>query len=65
MISVVIKENVFGGELWCGLCGSRTRTQLGPDVFLEGTMQVLCHECAQDYSPDLVQLVEGATAGTT
>ncbi len=39
-------------------------TEFGPDLFLEGTMQVLCHECAQDYSPELVQLVEGATAST-
>jgi hypothetical protein len=64
MISVVIKENVLGGEMRCGLCGSRTQTEFGPDLFLEGTMQVLCHECAQDYSPELVQLVEGATAST-
>lgn len=65
MISVVIKENVFGGEMWCGLCGGRTRTRFGPGLFLEGTMQVLCPECAEDYSPDLVKLVEGATAGAT
>ncbi len=61
MISVVIKDNVFGGEMRCGLCGSLTKTELGPDLFLEGTMQVLCHECAEDYSPELVQLVEGAS----
>lgn len=61
MISVVVKENVFGGEMWCGLCGSRTQTRFGPELFLEGTMHVLCHDCGQDYSPELVRLVEGVT----
>lgn len=58
MIDVSIKYNVTGGSQPCALCGALTESKHGPDLFLEGTMQVICPECGQDHAPHLARLLE-------
>jgi len=42
MMEVTIKNNIFGGNHLCAVCGESTGTSIGPDLFVEGTMQVVC-----------------------
>ncbi len=58
MLEVTIKNNIFGGDHLCAVCGGNTETAFGPDLFLEGTMQVVCRGCGRDYAPNLVALLE-------
>lgn len=58
MAEIAIKYNFCGGDQFCGVCGAHTHTELGPDLFLEGSEQIVCLECGRDYVPQLVALVE-------
>ncbi len=58
MPEISIKENVFGGIQFCAVCGGSMASHLGPDLFVEGTMQVVCRECGREYVPHLVHLLE-------
>ncbi len=62
MSEITIKENILGGEQTCAICGGNTISDFGPDLFIEGSMQVVCHECGRDYVPQLVHLLELAAA---
>lgn len=66
MPEITIKENVLGGEQFCAVCGGVMASRLGPDLFVEGTMQLVCHECGREYAPVLVKLLDlGASAAHT
>jgi hypothetical protein len=58
MPELAIKENVLGGESFCAVCGGVMASHLGPDLFMEGTMQVVCRDCGREYAPQLVNLLE-------
>lgn len=58
MMEVTIKNNIFGGNHLCAVCGESTGTSIGPDLFVEGTMQVVCRSCGKEYAPNLVELLE-------
>ncbi|MHC1730118.1 MAG: hypothetical protein AB9866_29665 [Syntrophobacteraceae bacterium] len=58
MAAIAIKENILGGEQFCAMCGGLMASQMGPDLFMEGTMQLVCRECGRDYVPHLVHLLE-------
>jgi hypothetical protein len=58
MSEVTIKNNIFGGDHFCAVCGDNTATSMGPDLFLEGTMQVVCRGCGKEFAPNLVALLE-------
>jgi hypothetical protein len=57
MPEITIKENVLGGEQYCAMCGGPMASRLGPDLFMEGTMQLVCRECGREYAPHLVNLL--------
>jgi hypothetical protein len=58
MGEMAIKNNVCGGNHFCAVCGGATQTDFGPDLFLEGTEQIVCHECGRDHAPELVGLLD-------
>ncbi|NLI82030.1 MAG: hypothetical protein GX443_10125 [Deltaproteobacteria bacterium] len=58
MMEVTIKNNICGGNQPCAICGGSVDTCMGPDLFVEGTMQVVCRACGKDYAPNLVELLE-------
>ncbi|GLI32908.1 hypothetical protein [Desulforhabdus amnigena] len=58
MIHVAIKENIYGGDHYCALCGEKIHTKFGPDLFLEGTNHIICHDCGRDHNPMLVEFLE-------
>ncbi len=58
MAEISIKENFMGGEQFCAMCGGPMASRLGPDLFMEGTMQVVCRDCGLEYAPQLVGLLE-------
>lgn len=58
MTEIAIKANGLGGEQFCALCGGITASPAGPDLFMDGTMQVVCRECGREYVPHLVHLLE-------
>jgi hypothetical protein len=58
MAEISIKTNVCGGDHPCGVCGMSTHTHFGPDLFLEGTEQIVCLDCGRDHVPQLVELLE-------
>ena len=60
MAEFAIKENILGGEHSCAVCGGVTTSHFGPDLFMEGTMQLVCRDCGRDYAPHLVHLLEFA-----
>jgi len=39
----------------CPVCGGRTDPQIGPEVFLRGTWQEVCHECGDRLNPALME----------
>lgn len=58
MPEIAIKENVLGGEQFCAMCGGFMASNLGPDLFMEGTMQLVCRDCGREYAPRLVSLLD-------
>lgn len=58
MGEIAIKYNDCGGIQPCAVCGTTTRTEFGPDLFLDGTEQIVCLECGRDHVPQLVELLE-------
>ena len=53
-----IKINGSNGSYTCGLCGKRTDTPGGPELFLRDSLTQVCHECGKKYSPLLVYMIE-------
>jgi transcription elongation factor Elf1 len=56
--SIVVKWNNAAGIDPCVVCGQRTRTEVGPELFLEGTYLAVCHDCGRKYAPGVTLLVE-------
>jgi hypothetical protein len=55
---IAIKNNIVGGDQPCALCGDLIHTHFGPDLFLEGSMQIVCRDCGHDHAPGLVDLLQ-------
>jgi hypothetical protein len=58
MGQLAIKDNILGGDQPCAVCGTVVHTHFGPDLFLEGSMQIVCRECGHDHAPGLVELLQ-------
>ena len=65
MAEMAIKYNLCGGDHSCAVCGGLTHTQFGPDLFMEGSEQIVCLECGRDFVPQLVELLELAKVAKT
>jgi hypothetical protein len=58
MDQVAIKNNVLGGNQPCALCGDMVSTHFGPELFVEGSMQIVCRGCGHDHAPGLAELLD-------
>jgi len=38
----------------CAICGQRTDPEVGPELFLAGTWQLVCYDCGRQYDPELM-----------
>lgn len=56
-IVLAIKDNNCASNDPCALCGKRTEPSCGPELFLEGTWSLVCHECGEKHAPGLVKLL--------
>jgi hypothetical protein len=54
---LVIKLNNAATNVPCALCGARTDPQVGPELFLEGTNELVCHVCGWEHAQELVRLL--------
>ena len=55
---LAIKMNNTTVKKRCVICGTYTKSSIGPELFLEKDMSVVCWECGRMYEPDLVELLE-------
>ncbi|MEM5789016.1 MAG: hypothetical protein AAGU11_17015 [Syntrophobacteraceae bacterium] len=64
MAEFAIKENTLAGEQDCALCGGTMISRMGPDLFVEGTTQVICRDCGLENASNLVHLLELAESAS-
>jgi hypothetical protein len=57
---IVIKNNNCATNDPCAICGKRTDSVVGPELFLEGTWALVCEECGQKYAQSLLLTLETA-----
>lgn len=57
MIELVIKLNENPIPNDCPLCRKETNPNIGAEIFLAGTNQVVCFDCASRRSPVLASLI--------
>jgi hypothetical protein len=55
---IVIKDNNCATNDPCAVCGERTDPNCGPELFLEGTWALVCHQCGKKYQPHLVEALD-------
>jgi hypothetical protein len=58
MAALVIKFNNCVTNDPCAICGVRTDPEAGPELFLEGTWALVCHDCGRRSAPELVRLLD-------
>lgn len=54
---LVIKYNNAATNDPCAICGARTDSMCGPELFVDGTWELVCHECGCKFSPELVGIL--------
>jgi hypothetical protein len=54
---LVIKHNDHIVDGNCRACGMRTQAAPGPELFVEGTWDLICRDCGRDRDPALVALL--------
>ena len=59
-VTLAIKLNNTASNDPCALCGTRTDPDVGPELFLDGTWELVCYECGKQHAPQLVNLLVGA-----
>ena len=57
-IRLAIKPQQYSVAQPCGICGEETEPQNPFDLFFESGDQIVCHQCAGKYAPELVSLME-------
>ncbi len=60
MAELAIKLNNAATNDPCALCGNRTDPAVGPELFIDGTWELVCHPCGRRYAPALVKLLQEA-----
>ena len=58
-----VKFNSFPGMTTCPICQQPVKSWLGPEVFIEGTGQIVCNLCSAQHAPALAALSRMAVAG--
>jgi hypothetical protein len=41
----------------CAICGARTDPECGPELFIAGTVALVCYECGRKHGPELVDML--------
>jgi len=54
---LAIKLNNCASNDPCAICGDRTDPEVGPELFLKGTWELVCYECGGEYAPELVDML--------
>ena len=54
---LIIKLNTNPLPNDCPLCGNQTNPNIGAEIFLAGTENVVCFDCAEIHSPLLASLI--------
>ena len=54
--NLCIKWNNAATNDPCAVCGRRTDPQVGAELFIEGTWELVCTDCGEKYAPKLVEL---------
>ena len=62
--ALCIKLNNTHAGTACGLCGGRFDPDVGPEMFIEGTWKLVCHECAGRLNPPLRKMLDYLQAVT-
>lgn len=50
---LTIADNNVACNAPCAICGCRTDPDCGPDMFLLGTLRLVCYFCAHEFEPEL------------
>lgn len=58
MADIVIKYDVVPSDGPCGICGEYTKNQPGPGLYVEGSWEPVCYECAVTNCRALMRLLE-------
>jgi hypothetical protein len=56
--SIIVKWNNAAGTDPRAVCGERIPSEVGPELFLEGTYWAVCHDCGRKYVPGVTLLLE-------
>jgi hypothetical protein len=56
-VTLVIKYNNTPSNDPCALCGLRTDSSVGPELFAEGTWALVCDDCGARYAPELLAVL--------
>jgi hypothetical protein len=54
---LVIKLNANAIPTDCPLCGNPTNPNIGAELMIEGTTEIVCRSCAYEITPNLVALI--------
>lgn len=52
--AIVIKHNKYARHEACGICDGDRQLCVGPCLFLDGTWQGVCQDCARKHAPGLL-----------
>jgi hypothetical protein len=55
---LAIKNNNVATNDPCAICGQRTDPTIGPELFLEESMALVCWMCGLQRAPELVLMLE-------
>ena len=55
--SLVIDYNSVAVNDPCPICGTRTDSDIGPELMLDSSRSPVCYDCGLKYAPELVRLL--------
>ena len=54
---LAVKLNNCASNDPCAICNDRTDPEVGPELFLDGTWELVCYRCGGEYAPHLVDIL--------
>jgi hypothetical protein len=55
--SLVIKLNANAIPTNCPLCGNPTNPNIGAELMIEGTTEIVCRSCGYEHAPHLIAIL--------
>jgi ribosome-binding protein aMBF1 (putative translation factor) len=59
-IKIAIQDNNCYSRSPCPICGTEIKPDVGPQLFLAGTWEPVCEDCAKIHSPQIFALWQHA-----